>query len=68
MEVFHHLIARFTAMESKGLSNRVVDQGGILNDKRVPRGLIAFHAAGEESFFFFGHPRLCETIEQVIDS
>jgi len=37
-------------------------------NERIPRGFFAFHAAREESFFFFGHPRLCETIEQVIDS
>ena len=37
-------------------------------NKRIPRDFIAFDAARNKSLLSLGHPRLCETIEQVVDS
>jgi hypothetical protein len=55
IEILHSFITSFDVMDSKRLSDCVVDKRKILQDKSIPRGLLAFQAAGNEGFFLFGH-------------
>jgi hypothetical protein len=54
-QIFDGVFARFRVMESERLSDRMIDQRGILLNERVPGRFVASNAAGKEGFFFFGH-------------
>ena len=52
MEVFYDVVLRQGVMELEGTSNRGIRELGILQDKPIPRGFLAFDATVMRIFSF----------------
>jgi len=55
VEIFDEIGAGLGMMDVKCLFDRVIDEVGILQDKRIPGGFIASQATGNKRLFFLGH-------------
>jgi len=55
VKIFDEIGAGLGMMDVKRLFDRVIDEVGILQDKRIPGGFIASQATGNKRLFFLGH-------------
>ena len=55
VQIFDGFVIGLGVMESQCLSDRVINQRGILKDESVPGSFVSGNATGKEALLFLGH-------------